>query len=169
MRVFSYSHTEAGIRARAKLAGIIAYQIEQAKPRLDGPTPEQVRAEKRTVMEMKQRRAQAKWEAKVEAERQARLAQYVDFSHLDFLERKTTAREIIERVATFHGFTAEDIIGKRRHRELIIARHDAVKAVAAIRPEMTLPMLAKIFHRDHTTLLHTLGRLGSRRSPEQKP
>jgi chromosomal replication initiation ATPase DnaA len=66
------------------------------------------------------------------------------------------ARNLIGRVAAWHGYTVEDVLGPSRARPLIQARFDAVAAVATTYPGMSLPMLGRLFKRDHTTILHAL-------------
>lgn len=66
------------------------------------------------------------------------------------------ARNLIGRVAAWHGFTVDDVLGPSRARPLVQARFDAVAAVKMAYPGMSLPMLGRLFKRDHTTLLHAL-------------
>lgn len=73
---------------------------------------------------------------------------------------ETPAREIIARVAAWHGLTFEDIIGTRHRREWSTARRDAVAAVKMSKPHLSLTQLAIIFDRDHTTILHHLRKGG---------
>lgn len=72
------------------------------------------------------------------------------------------ARDIAAGVAALHGYTLAEIVGKRQNKEIIAARHDAIKAVADARPDMSLPQVGKIFHRDHTSILHALRKRGGR-------
>ncbi len=67
-------------------------------------------------------------------------------------------RDIIATVATFHGVEPQDITGASRNRAITRARFDAVRAVAEARPDMSLPMIGRVFNRDHTTILHALKR-----------
>ncbi|PRD42097.1 hypothetical protein C5748_18250 [Phyllobacterium phragmitis] len=71
-----------------------------------------------------------------------------------------TIPAIIARVAHQHGFTYDDIIGLSRSRKLINVRFEAIAAVRAARPNMTLPEIGKRFNRDHTTILHALKKMG---------
>jgi chromosomal replication initiation ATPase DnaA len=48
------------------------------------------------------------------------------------------------------------VLGPSRARPLVQARFDAVAAVKMAYPGMSLPMLGRLFKRDHTTLLHAL-------------
>ena len=66
------------------------------------------------------------------------------------------AQCIIRHVANLYGVSYGDIIGPRRSREIVAARHVAVRAVADARPDMSLPMMGRVFKRDHTTLLAAL-------------
>lgn len=66
------------------------------------------------------------------------------------------AQSIIRHVASLYGVSYGDIVGHRRNRKIVAARHAAVRAVADARPDMTLPGMGRVFNRDHTTLLHAL-------------
>lgn len=70
------------------------------------------------------------------------------------------ARNLIARVACWHGYTLEDILGDCRARPLIQARFDAVAAVKTMHPDFSLPMLGRLFRRDHTTVLYALKQRG---------
>jgi len=73
---------------------------------------------------------------------------------------ESPAREIIARVAAWHGLTFEDIIGKRHRLDWSTARRDAVAAVKMSKPHLSLTQLALVFDRDHTTILHHLRKAG---------
>lgn len=70
-------------------------------------------------------------------------------------------REIISRVAAWHGLTYPDIVGRSRCRKIILARQDAMAATRFAFPKLSLPGLAKHFKRDHTTVLHHLRQVGA--------
>ena len=73
---------------------------------------------------------------------------------------KVAVRDIIERVAAKHGFTAEQILGHRRSIPIVVARQEAMCEAAKLRPDMSLPELGRQFKRDHTTLIHALRKGG---------
>ena len=73
---------------------------------------------------------------------------------------KATIREkgmaIIANVATQHGFTVADILGKAKPAPLCRARFAAVKAVKAEFPQLSTPRLGSMFKRDHSTIINAL-------------
>lgn len=73
-------------------------------------------------------------------------------------EGKQSARSIIDRVASVFGVSYGEIVGQRRNRHVVAARHAAIQAVVEARPDMTLPMVGRIFNKDHTTIMHALGK-----------
>jgi hypothetical protein len=68
-------------------------------------------------------------------------------------------RVIVGRIAKEHGVTFEDIMGPRRLKPVVAARKAAMIAVAAHMPRWSLPQIGRFFNRDHTTIMHALGRL----------
>lgn len=70
-------------------------------------------------------------------------------------------KKIIADVATKHGLTHEDIIGKSRKVNIIAARHEAIEAVHLARPKLSLKGIARYFgDRDHTTIINALKKRG---------
>lgn len=74
-------------------------------------------------------------------------------------ESKISVKEIIIQTAACHGLTYEDIVGPSRYRNVIKARHEAMKIAYAVRQDMSTVQLGNQFKRDHTTILHAVGRL----------
>ena len=70
----------------------------------------------------------------------------------------TRTREIIEGIAAQYGLTYSDIVGHRREGHIVCARHEAIAAVAATYPGASSTTLGRLFNRDHTSILHALGR-----------
>lgn len=71
------------------------------------------------------------------------------------------AREIIERVAAWHGVNVADLMSRSMRQIFIEARFDAIAAVKLVHPHLSLPGLARIFDgRDHTTIFNALRRRG---------
>lgn len=64
--------------------------------------------------------------------------------------------DIIKAVAAKHGLTVAQIKGHGRQKALTAARHEAISRVYAARPDLSLPQIGRIFHRDHTTILHAV-------------
>jgi chromosomal replication initiation ATPase DnaA len=73
-------------------------------------------------------------------------------------------RVIVAQIAKEHGVTFAEIMGQRRLKPVAAARKAAVIAVAAHMPRWTLAKIGEFFNRDHTTILHALGRLKRRRA-----
>lgn len=71
-----------------------------------------------------------------------------------------TPREIrmavIEEVADRHGVPVEEVMGGRRDKRIAQARRASMAAIKARFPNDTLPMIGRLFNRDHTTVLHAL-------------
>lgn len=65
-------------------------------------------------------------------------------------------RAIIDLVARMHGATYDEVMSKCRQHRVVTARQAAMCAVAHKRPDCSLPMLGRIFKRDHTTVLYVL-------------
>lgn len=86
----------------------------------------------------------------------------------EILDPERLAREpkrIIARVAAEHGFTAADILGRRRQPELVAARHAAVAEVAREHPALTYADIGRIFRRDHSTIVNAMRRAGTPTAP----
>lgn len=66
---------------------------------------------------------------------------------------RSTKAIIDEVLADFPGVTWADLKGERRTREFIIPRHLAMYEIYAQRKNMSLPMIGRLFRRDHTTIL----------------
>lgn len=77
------------------------------------------------------------------------------------LEQRTRgqlARDIIRLTAQQHGVTTTDVMGPRRQRAMVAARHEAIWRVSVAFPDMSLPQIGRVFGgRDHTTILHAIG------------
>ncbi len=81
----------------------------------------------------------------------------VEFANPD----RPTAKEIIQSVVCGTMYTYADIIGNRRYKELVQLRAQAIKKVAMLRPDMSLPQIGRAFGgKDHTSILHSLNKSG---------
>lgn len=69
-------------------------------------------------------------------------------------------RQIIRDTAREHNVGPADILSSSRYRNIVVARHEAIRRVAAAYPKFSTPKLGRIFGRSHWTILHALGRLG---------
>ena len=76
----------------------------------------------------------------------------------------TTPRQftlaIVESVAAKHGVPVREIFGTCRAAHIVAARHEAMAEVVEARPHWSYPTVARIFHRDHTTVISALRKLG---------
>jgi chromosomal replication initiation ATPase DnaA len=72
-----------------------------------------------------------------------------------------TIRQIIANVASKHGLTHDDVVGKSRKANIIAARHEAIGEVYLARPHLSLKGIARHFgNKDHTTIFHALKKRG---------
>ena len=78
---------------------------------------------------------------------------------IDTTER-TLVEDIIKQTAAAFGVRPADILGPRRDRNSVAARHMAMARAYVERPDMTLPELGRLFKRDHTVLLHAAKKMG---------
>lgn len=78
---------------------------------------------------------------------------------------RRSPRAIIEaRIARdFPDFSFFDIIGKNRGRELLEARKACVVDVYKERADMSFPDIARVFRKNHTTIMHHVEKAGAKR------
>ncbi|OCP36748.1 helix-turn-helix domain-containing protein [Ensifer sp. LC163] len=73
-------------------------------------------------------------------------------------------RDIVQEVLVLYpGVTWEDITSVRREKRLIEPRHRCMAAVYEERKDLSLPMLGRVFRRDHTTILHAVHKTEAKR------
>jgi chromosomal replication initiation ATPase DnaA len=71
---------------------------------------------------------------------------------------KPTALRILQVVAEEHGVTVDAIIAPTRGGPLVCeVRKAAMRAVIQQRPDLTVTQVARVFRRDHSTILQTIG------------
>ena len=80
-------------------------------------------------------------------------------------DRLTPVTDIIKATADKHGVSVAEIMGQRRDRHLIAARHEAMRIAYERRPDMSLSAIARVFRRDHTTFLHAVQKTDAWRRP----
>jgi hypothetical protein len=80
-----------------------------------------------------------------------------------------SAKTIIAYVALRMGVSPVDIVGPRRTRELVAARRLAIQFVHDHCPHLTFAGIGRVFNRDHTTILWSLGRLTHETKSTEKP
>lgn len=74
--------------------------------------------------------------------------------------RKPVKQIILDVLSQYPGITYDDIIGPRRHKVITEPRQKCMAAVYEQRPDLSMPVIAKMFRRDHTTLLHATRKMG---------
>ena len=71
------------------------------------------------------------------------------------------ARGILADVSRETGLPVGDILGPRRDRVVILARHEAINRVSIANSHWSLPQIGRFFNgRDHTTVMHALKKRG---------
>lgn len=63
---------------------------------------------------------------------------------------------LIEQIAKQHGFTADQIRGRRRYAKIVEARHAIACALRA--RGLSLPLIGRLLQRHHTTILYACGK-----------
>lgn len=76
-------------------------------------------------------------------------------------------RFLLSLVALKHGVMQRDILGPRRNRFLIAARHEAI-ALTFEHTQANKMNIGQHFTRDHTTVLYALRKLGRSRKLVQR-
>ncbi|WP_291157045.1 helix-turn-helix domain-containing protein [Ensifer sp. SSB1] len=127
---------------------------------LAGMVAVQVRTQTRRIAELELALADA--EARLLSQARV-ICGAADAAGGDLFSRRPV-REIIEDVlAAYPGVTWDEIIGVGRERRLVEPRHRCMAAVYEERKDLSLPALGRIFHRDHTSVLHAVNRCGASR------
>ena len=73
------------------------------------------------------------------------------------------AEQIIENISKRYNISVEDIKGKKRTTEIALARHVAIYVIRNV-TNLSLQNTAKIFGRDHTTILSSIDVIKSKMS-----
>lgn len=68
------------------------------------------------------------------------------------------SREMIADVAAQHDLSYRDIVGYDARDVVMRARRAAIRAVVQAKPHLSMPQVGRLFQRDHTTIMHHLGR-----------
>ena len=96
---------------------------------------------------------------KIVAERQRKAAEAEAIVTVS-VDAPTSIRALIRATELRHGLPAGSIVGHDRSRSVTSARFEAMAKAREMRPELSLPQLGRIFHRDHTTILYALRKMG---------
>lgn len=73
-----------------------------------------------------------------------------------------TAGRIVDQVATRTGITRTAILGRDRFAEVVHARHLAMWLIRT-QLDWSYPQIGRWFGRDHTTVIHGVGRIDAMR------
>lgn len=73
---------------------------------------------------------------------------------------RTEAQQMIADIAHQHGLIYGDILSDSRSNRIVRARYDAMAAVYAAKPHLSLAQMGKLFRRDPKTVWHGLMRRG---------
>lgn len=72
-------------------------------------------------------------------------------------------RAIQETVADYHGMSVELMLSRRRTREIVYARQEAMALCRELLPELSFPRIGKKFGGlDHTTVMYACERVAKR-------
>ena len=78
----------------------------------------------------------------------------------DIIDVRRTPRmermELIASVAERNGASVSEVLSRRRDRRIVKARHAAILAVRERFDGDSLPMIGRLFNRDHTSILHVV-------------
>ena len=72
-----------------------------------------------------------------------------------------TVDKIFEIITNRYGIPKDDLTGNKRNKEIAEARHISIYLIREI-TEMSLPNIAKIFGRDHSTVLSSIQKVGKK-------
>jgi hypothetical protein len=82
-------------------------------------------------------------------------------------EHKPRWLQIVDAVALECGVSRSHILGTYRRARIVRARHLAMYVVEETSPQISLPVLGRLFGgRDHTTVLHAIRKAEQRRKTE---
>jgi chromosomal replication initiator protein len=75
-------------------------------------------------------------------------------------------RDIIAKIAAEFCISASEVTSVRREVALVEPRHIAIHLACRMRPDMSVPQIGEIFHRDHTTIIHANRKIIARRQAD---
>jgi len=73
---------------------------------------------------------------------------------------KVTVDKIIEKVSKKYSVPVAEIKGRKRSKDIAYARHVSVYLIRKL-TDMSLPAIAKVFERDHTTIMSSIDNIDS--------
>lgn len=93
---------------------------------------------------------------------QARKIADLEGLDVEKIQSRKSVKKIIESVLRdYPMITWSEIIGQRRSRHIVEARHKCFVAVFTERPDLSYPAIGKIFNRDYTSVIHAVQKLGA--------
>lgn len=72
-----------------------------------------------------------------------------------------TLEDLVRKTAALGGFTVGELIGRRRTRPVVTARHALLYCVKQTRPHLTCAEIAAIIKRDRTMVYHACDSVGA--------
>jgi len=147
------------------------YRRVQARRRREA-RQEALRREREEAVAKEQRRIQA--ELAAEYEKQAAKAR-IDQEASELVEREDTvhplaedeivvrrpAVEIVREVCSAFNVRFSEIVGKIQTPEVVRARQHAMYRLRTERPDMSFTQIARIFRKDHTTVIHSVRKVAA--------
>lgn len=70
---------------------------------------------------------------------------------------KPKGKDIIKRVCWEHEMSVAAVVGPSRNKQIVAVRHAAMAEVH-MHTDLTLTQIGKLFNRDHTSVLHGIGK-----------
>ncbi|MBZ9807675.1 helix-turn-helix domain-containing protein [Mesorhizobium sp. ESP-6-2] len=164
MQVYSYRATERGIRERqtVRQMPVSGEIVESAQIIRSARLKAKAEAEK-IINEARSYAAELIAEAiAMKEEAEARAGKVLGAAGLrsDDMVNRTPAADLIKSVADKHCITVDDIKGYGRSDVITAIRFEAIALVYSERPDLSLPQIARIFNRDHTSILHAVEKAG---------
>ena len=69
-----------------------------------------------------------------------------------------TVDKIFSAIYRKYGISKEDILGKKRSKEIADARHISIFLIREL-TDMSYPSISKIFEKDHSTIMHSYDKM----------
>ena len=73
----------------------------------------------------------------------------------------STLDRVFITVTKKYGISREEMVGPKRNKEIANARHACIFLIRQV-TDMSLPAIAKVFNRDHATIMSSLKNVDSR-------
>ena len=73
-----------------------------------------------------------------------------------------TPLQIIKIVSELTGVELKDILGNKRERQRVEARHVTIYLIKKYCPSLTLKTIGGYFNRDHTTVIHSINNVNDK-------